>query len=86
LQKPPGWEGDIPRPGDFYRFSLNHPRVNAVLMSPANIEQLESNLEVLSEGSLKPEELKLLMRFGDAVYDYMKKPILGEMFERSGRL
>jgi aryl-alcohol dehydrogenase-like predicted oxidoreductase len=86
LIRPPGWEGDIPRPGDLYRFSLSHPRVNAVLMSPANIEQLESNLEVLSEGSLKPDEIAFVKRYGDAIYDYMKKPILGEMFERSGRL
>jgi len=86
LLKPPGWEGEIPRPGDLYRFSLSHPRISAVLMSPANIEQLESNLEVLSEGPLNPEEMTSVKKFGDAVYRYMKKPLLGELFERSGRL
>lgn len=86
LQRPPGWEGDIPRPGDFYRFSLSHPRIDAVLMSPANVEQLESNLKVLSEGPLMPEEQDFIRRFGDAVYNHMKKPILGELFERSAGL
>lgn len=86
LQKPPGWEADMPRPGDLYRFSLSHPRVNAVLMSPRNTEELESNLKVLSEGPLKPDEMKFVKKFGDAVYSYMKKPILGELFEKSGRL
>lgn len=86
LQRPDGWEGDIPRPGDLYRFSLSHPRVNAVLMSPGNIDELESNIKVLSEGPLKPDEMEFVKRFGDAVYSHMKKPILGEMFERSGRL
>jgi aryl-alcohol dehydrogenase-like predicted oxidoreductase len=86
LRKPPGWNGDIPRPGDLYRFSLSHPRVNAVLMSPGNIEELESNLKVLSEGSLKSEESEFVRKFGDHVYNAMKKPILGELFERSGKL
>ena len=86
LIKPPDWDGEIPRPGDLYRFSLSHPRISAVLMSPSNIEQLEANLEVLSEGPLKPEEMVSVKKFGDAVYRYMKKPLLGELFERSGRL
>ena len=86
LLKPPGWEGDIPRPGDLYRFSLSHHRVNAVLMSPGNTDELESNLKVLSEGPLKPDEMEFVRRFGDAVYSYQKKPIIGELFERSGRL
>jgi predicted aldo/keto reductase-like oxidoreductase len=86
LQKPPGWEGDIPRPGDLYRFSLSHPRVDAVLMSPGNIKELESNMKVLSEGPLKPDEMEFVKRFGDAVYSSQKKAIIGELFERSGRL
>jgi aryl-alcohol dehydrogenase-like predicted oxidoreductase len=86
LQKPPGWEGDIPRPGDLYRFSLSHPRVNAVLMSAGSTEELESNIKVLSEGPLKPDEMEFVKRFGDAVYSSQKKPIIGELFERSGRL
>lgn len=86
LQKPPGWQGNMPRPGDFYRFSLSHPRVNAVLMSPANVGQLEDNLRVLSEGPLGSEERQFIEKFGDAVYSYMKKPLLGELFERSGGL
>jgi aryl-alcohol dehydrogenase-like predicted oxidoreductase len=86
LQKPRGWEGEIPRPGDLYRFSLSHPRVNAVLMSARNIAELESNLRVLSEGPLRPEEMEYVRRFGDAVYSSMKKPFLGELFERSARI
>ena len=86
LGKPSGWEGDIPRPGDLYRFSLSHPRVNAVLMSPGNTEELESNLKVLSEGPLKSDEMDFVRRFGDAVYASQKKPIIGELFERSGKL
>lgn len=86
LQKPPGWEGEIPRPGDLYRFSLSHPRVNAVLMSPGSIDELESNLEVLSEGPLRPDEMERVREFGNAVYKSLKKPVFGELFERSGRL
>ena len=86
LTKPAGWEGDIPRPGDLYRFSLSHPRINAVLMSPANTEELESNLRVISEGPLKPDEMEFVKRFGDAVYTSKKKPIIGELFEQSGKL
>jgi len=86
LEKPPGWEGDIPRPGDLYRFSLSHPLINAVLMSPANIGELESNIKVLSEGPLKPDEDEFIRKFGDAVYASKKKPIIGDFFERSARL
>jgi aryl-alcohol dehydrogenase-like predicted oxidoreductase len=86
LHEPPGWKGAIPRPGDLYRFSLSHPRVDAVLMSPGNIEELDSNLEILNEGPLKPDEMEFVRRFGDAVYEQMKKPILGELFEKSGRI
>ncbi len=84
LKKPPGWNGSIPRPGDLYRFSLSHPRINAVLMSPQNTEQLKDNLDVLSEGPLTFEEDESIRKFGDAVYS-SKSKILGDLFEHSAR-
>jgi predicted aldo/keto reductase-like oxidoreductase len=85
LEKPPGWKEDLPRPGDLYRFALSHPLVDAVCMAPYNIEQLESNLAVISEGPLKPEESSFVRRFGDAVYA-VKIPVIGNPFEKSARL
>ena len=85
LEKPPGWKEDLPRPGDLYRFALSHPLVDAVCMAPYNIEQLEANLAVISEGPLKPEESSFIRRFGDAVYA-VKIPVIGNPFEKSAKL
>jgi aryl-alcohol dehydrogenase-like predicted oxidoreductase len=85
LEKPAGWKEDLPRPGDLYRFALSHPLVDAVCMAPHNIEQLESNLAVISEGPLKPEESSFVRRFGDAVYA-VKIPVIGNPFEKSAKL
>jgi aryl-alcohol dehydrogenase-like predicted oxidoreductase len=85
LEKPPGWEEGLPRPGDLYRFALSHPLVDAVCMAPHNMEQLESNLAVVSEGPLKPEEAAFVRRFGDAVYA-VKIPVIGNPFEKSAKL
>jgi len=85
LKPPPKWEGDIPRPGDLYRFSLSHNKVDNVLMSPMNLNELESNLNVIEEGSLKPDESNFVERFGDAVYN-SKSRLFGDNFEHSSRL
>lgn len=85
LKRPPGWEGGLPRPGDFYRFSLSNPKISAVLMAPANIDELESNLDVLSEGPLNKEEDEFIRKFGDCVYS-SKSKIIGDFFEHSARM
>lgn len=85
LRRPPNWEDDLPRPGDLYRFALSHRLVDAVCMSIYNIDQLDSNLKVISEGPLKPEEDTFIRRFGNAVYQ-MKTPLFGNLYEKSARL
>jgi aryl-alcohol dehydrogenase-like predicted oxidoreductase len=82
LQRPRGWDEALPRPGDCYRFPLSHPRVTATWMSPKNIEELESNLAVVSEGPLKAEEDAFIRRFGDAVHA-QKRSLYSIFFERS---
>lgn len=85
LNKPAGWEGEIPRPGDLYRFALSHPMVDVVCMSPFNVRELDDNMAVLSEGPLDAEEREFVRRFGDAVYS-SKKTIIGDPYEKSARI
>jgi len=85
LKPPPIWEGEIPRPGDLYRFALSHDMIDNALMSPMTIAELEANLNVLKEGLLETGENEFLRRFGDAVYN-SKSKILGDNFEQSARI
>ncbi|MEE9554389.1 MAG: hypothetical protein V3W18_08845 [candidate division Zixibacteria bacterium] len=85
LKRPPNWEDNLPRPGDLYRFALSYPLVDSVCMSIHNIDQLDSNLEVLSEGVLKPDEDTFIRRFGDVVYQ-MKTPLFGNLYEKSDKI
>ncbi len=85
LERPPGWNEKIPRPGDLYRFSLSHRFVDAVCMSAHSTDQFDSNMEVLSEGRLNPEEDEFIRRFGDAV-GAVRTPVLGNLFEQSARI
>jgi len=85
LKRPRGWEGDLPRPGDLYRFSLSNPAVNAALMAPRKIDELIANLDVLSEGPLNEEEDEFIRKFGDTVYS-SKSKIIGDPFEHSARM
>lgn len=85
LERPKGWNEDLPRPGDLYRFPLSHRLVDAVCMSAQSTEQFDSNMEILTEGPLNFHEQEFIRRFGDAVHA-VKTPVFGNLFEKSARL
>lgn len=69
LQRPKDWPKDapLPTPGQCYRFALSNAHVHVCLNAPANLRQLEENLEALRKGPLDPEEDEFMRNFGDAV-------------------
>ena len=68
LTRPRGWTGDVPTPGDCYRFCLTNPHVDVVLTAPANAQQLEENVRALAQGPLSEEELAWMYEFGKVVH------------------
>lgn len=62
-------QGDLPAMSapECYRFALMHPAVDVVLCGAQNYEELEENAAGVRAGSLPPERLAEIKRFGDAV-------------------
>jgi aryl-alcohol dehydrogenase-like predicted oxidoreductase len=54
--------------GAAYRFVLNNPAVDLVLMAPANAAQFRENLEEIRKGPLSEEEMARIRKFGDFVH------------------
>ena len=63
---PPG--DTTPAPSHLYRFALSHPVVDLVLTAPKTRAQIESNLLVLQQGPLDPDERAWLQRVGKFVH------------------
>jgi aryl-alcohol dehydrogenase-like predicted oxidoreductase len=74
LKRPKNWpkDGQIPTAGQCYRFVLSNPNVHVVLTAPTNEKQLEENLKSLNDGPLSDDEMKFMIKFGDAVYNSKK--------------
>lgn len=68
LQRPRGWDGQVPTAGHCYRFCLTHPNVDVVLTGPANPAQLDENLAALEAGPLSESELQWMRGFGQVVH------------------
>lgn len=70
IRQPRGWPSDEPVPtaGTAYRFVLNNPAVDLVLMAPANVAQFKDNLDEIRKGPLSEEEMARMREFGDFVY------------------
>ena len=68
MRAPRGWAGPVPSAGDCYRFCLSSPHVDITLCSPANLAQLDENLQALQRGPLSEAEMAELRRFGQAVH------------------
>lgn len=70
LRRPKGWpkDGRVPTAAMCYRFVLSNPHVHVCMTAPGNLNQLEENLEALSQGPLDAEEMRFMQEFGDAVH------------------
>jgi aryl-alcohol dehydrogenase-like predicted oxidoreductase len=63
-----------PTAGDCYRFSLSHPRVDAVITAPMTVRQMRENLDRMDLGPMSAEELDWMRRIGDYVYGKDRSP------------
>lgn len=68
LKKPAHWNGPVMTGGDCYRFCLSSPHVDLALCGPANVAQLDENLDALERGPLTPDEDRWMRAFGSAVH------------------
>ncbi|MDD5088091.1 MAG: aldo/keto reductase [bacterium] len=70
LRRPRGWpsERPVPTARQCYRFVLSNPSVDVCLTAPANLRQLQDNLQALADGPLAPDEMTFLRDFGDIVH------------------
>jgi aryl-alcohol dehydrogenase-like predicted oxidoreductase len=64
LSAPRSWTGRVPTAGDCYRFCLSNPAIAVVLTGPANLQQLEDNLDAFRKGPLDSEEMGWMREFG----------------------
>lgn len=68
LKRPKGWEGDVMKAGQCYRFCLSSPHVEVVLCGADSGKQLTDNLRALQQGPLSDEEDSWIRKFGHAVH------------------
>lgn len=61
-----------PNAADCYRYSLAQPGVTLCLTAPANLEQLEENLQVMEDPRLLPQRREQMEAHGAAVYQEEK--------------
>jgi aryl-alcohol dehydrogenase-like predicted oxidoreductase len=61
-------EKPIPTAGQCYRFVLSNPHVHLCLTAPRNLKQFEENLQSLSAGPLREEEMALMHEYGDLMH------------------
>lgn len=66
LLKPAGELGPM-TPGECYRFSLGHPKVDTVLCGGRNFDELAQNVRDIARGPLPPDRLAEVKKFGDVV-------------------
>ena len=57
-----------PTAADCYRFVLSHSAVDVCMMGAKNRSQMRENLEVLENGPLPEEKLKLMRKIGDHIH------------------
>jgi aryl-alcohol dehydrogenase-like predicted oxidoreductase len=69
LSAPSDWTGPRYTAGDCYRFALSNPNVDMALCGPANLAQLQENLQALERGPMSPDELAQFRAFGARVKD-----------------
>jgi len=68
LQRPKGWQGDVPTAGHCYRFCLTNPHVDVVLSGPKTETQLKENIEAVKLGPLDDKEMTWMKEFGKVVH------------------
>jgi len=73
-RRPKGWPADQPVPtaGMAYRFVLNNPAVDVALTAPHTLAEFEENLAAVRKGPLTEDEMSIMRKFGDAVYNQKK--------------
>jgi len=57
-----------PTATDCYRFVLTHPSVDVCLCGPKDMDQMQTALQSLEQGSLDDEEMARMIRIGDHVH------------------
>jgi aryl-alcohol dehydrogenase-like predicted oxidoreductase len=74
IRRQKGWPKDrpIPTPGLCYRFVLSNPHVDVCMTAPSNPRHFEENLGALRDGPLSPEEMSLMLEYGDLVHGKKK--------------
>jgi aryl-alcohol dehydrogenase-like predicted oxidoreductase len=74
IRRPRNWPEDsrIPDAGMCYRFVLSNPNVDVCLTAPANIKQLQENINAVRHGPLNEEDMTFIKEFGDRVHHTRK--------------
>jgi aryl-alcohol dehydrogenase-like predicted oxidoreductase len=68
LRPPKGWSGPAASPGDCYRFCLTNPNVDLVVSAPKTAAQMRENMQALTLGPLRDEEMARMRALGRAVH------------------